>query len=640
MKSNSKKISFTIGILIIIIVALLAVYTIFNIKEEKIPTVNEEIRSFIGNTQTWDAATDNISESYPKIPWYRVNEEGYLVNFGAPLNFYIPVSDMIPEKPEETVQNFIMEYANLFGITSKKTNIIVNKTKITTNYSTVRFTQTYTDIPVFGTAIIVQINDLGVEYILSDISHNIKHLDSGNISIVPTISKEDAMSIACDLAFQEYNNKSCNETYLGVNYNITTPILTIFDPLVLGATGNIHLVWDVTVYPENSTFYGGQFLIDAHNGELVIKFPLIWDAINRRIRDANNYSNIIGTRRRYEGDGPCGIQEADNAYDIMGDVWNFYWDHFSRDSYHGGGERLRVTINMCKTAYCDRCSPCRPPNAIWDGGLDRIWVGGGLVTDDILGHEFTHGVTNQEIALKGHGESGAIAESFSDIFGEFIDQEYDSHDTTTDNTRWIIGEDSDIIVNWGLTRNMSDPADDNDADVLYDGDWRPTGTNDPDSGGIHHNCGVGNKLCYLLTNGDTFRGYDVYGMGINSIARLYYEVITGNKLGSSSDYHDLFHAMRHAASINGWRTNDINNLYAAGLAVGIAPNPKTIYVDKDNSGAEDGTEDKPFNTLKEAMIEANPYDTLIINEGSYNYEWEFNYVMEIYARGGNVIIRK
>ena len=41
---------------------------------------------------------------------------------------------------------------------------------------------------------------------------------------------------------------------------------------------------------------------------------------------------------------------------------------------------------------------------------------------DVIGHELTHGVTQYEAALEYEGQSGALNESFSDVFGSLVKQ--------------------------------------------------------------------------------------------------------------------------------------------------------------------------------------------------------------------------
>ena len=47
-----------------------------------------------------------------------------------------------------------------------------------------------------------------------------------------------------------------------------------------------------------------------------------------------------------------------------------------------------------------------------------------------------------------------------------------------------------------------------------------------DNGGVHYNSGVGNKAAYLITDGDTFNGYTITGIGITKAAKIYYEAQT------------------------------------------------------------------------------------------------------------------
>ena len=45
-----------------------------------------------------------------------------------------------------------------------------------------------------------------------------------------------------------------------------------------------------------------------------------------------------------------------------------------------------------------------------------------------------------------------------------------------------------------------------------------------DNGGVHNNSGVNNKAAFLITDGGTFNGQTVTGIGITKAARIYYEV--------------------------------------------------------------------------------------------------------------------
>ena len=47
--------------------------------------------------------------------------------------------------------------------------------------------------------------------------------------------------------------------------------------------------------------------------------------------------------------------------------------------------------------------------------------GEGLVTDDVTGHELTHGVNGSESNLFYYYQSGALDEAIADVFGELFD---------------------------------------------------------------------------------------------------------------------------------------------------------------------------------------------------------------------------
>jgi hypothetical protein len=79
-----------------------------------------------------------------------------------------------------------------------------------------------------------------------------------------------------------------------------------------------------------------------------------------------------------------------------------------------------------------------------------------FATDDFVGHEWTHGVTQYEANLIYFMESGALNESFSDIFGETIDL-LNAAGLDPPANRWWIGEDVLRGMLAGI-RYMYDPA--------------------------------------------------------------------------------------------------------------------------------------------------------------------------------------
>ena len=77
-------------------------------------------------------------------------------------------------------------------------------------------------------------------------------------------------------------------------------------------------------------------------------------------------------------------------------------------------------------------------NAFWTHNLIAFGDGNNnnpLVELDVVAHELTHGVTQYEANLQYYYESGALNESFSDIFGKAVE-----FDTFGDSGNLAIGQ--------------------------------------------------------------------------------------------------------------------------------------------------------------------------------------------------------
>ena len=144
-------------------------------------------------------------------------------------------------------------------------------------------------------------------------------------------------------------------------------------------------------------------------------------------------------------------------------------------------------------------------------GNDDIYVGQGageFIQDifgspDVMGHEYQHGVDAYRASLNYEGESGAIDESFADIFGEAVE-------------RFIRGTNdfkigSEVRFN-GMMRSFISPnnpgftlfpnnAGANQPDRYNGFYWKNTSNMNDDRGGVHRNSGVQNHMFYMLVNG-------------------------------------------------------------------------------------------------------------------------------------------
>ena len=248
-------------------------------------------------------------------------------------------------------------------------------------------------------------------------------------------------------------------------------------------------------------------------------------------------------------------------------TWAFYNEKFSRNSYNGAGAVIKSYVHYSNNYV----------NAFWDGS--RMTYGDGdvsqgyrpLVSLDICGHEISHGVTTYSANLTYSNESGALNESFSDIFGECIEN------YAKGNHDWMMSCDIGVS-SCGAFRNMMNPNQYSDPDT-YKGTYWYSGTSD--NGGVHTNSGVQNKWFYILTQGesgsdDNGYNYNVIGIGLDKASRIAYRNLTVYLTASSNYSVARAGAIQSATDLYGAGSPEVIATTEAWNAVGVyAPAPDT-----------------------------------------------------------------
>ena len=176
-------------------------------------------------------------------------------------------------------------------------------------------------------------------------------------------------------------------------------------------------------------------------------------------------------------------------------TFEYFKNTFSRNSINGQGGNIVSLVNV---ADDDGSSM---ENAFWNGKAVFYGNGGSYFKPlagglDVAAHELGHGVVTSTANLEYYGQSGAINETYADIFGSMVDRE-----------DWLIGEDitKTTYSPSGAMRNMADPHNQGSAGDPY---WQPKhlsemylGNND--NGGVHLNSGIGNYVYYLYASSIT-----------------------------------------------------------------------------------------------------------------------------------------
>ncbi len=147
---------------------------------------------------------------------------------------------------------------------------------------------------------------------------------------------------------------------------------------------------------------------------------------------------------------------AKRAYAETKAVAEFYKDLFGRNSIDNAGMALISSIHY-SVGY---------NNAFWNGSQMTYGDGDGNIfvdftkSNDVIGHELTHGVTQHSLGLNYTNQAGGLNESMSDVFGSMFRQWQAKQDVT--KADWLIGKEimGPGAIDRGFTclRDMSNPA--------------------------------------------------------------------------------------------------------------------------------------------------------------------------------------
>jgi Zn-dependent metalloprotease len=282
----------------------------------------------------------------------------------------------------------------------------------------------------------------------------------------------------------------------------------------------------------------------------------VGDAVkDRRIHDAQQQTTLPGELVRAEGAEATGDVAVDEAYDYMGATWDFFASVYGRNSWDDAGAELVGTVHFDRDY----------PNAFWNGEQMVYGDGDGEIFNrftiavDVIGHELTHGMTQAESQLEYQGQSGALNESVSDVFGSLVKQHLAAE--TADAADWLIGEGLfTAAVNGVALRSMAAPGTAYD-DPVVGTDPQPAHMDDfvettDDNGGVHINSGIPNHAFYLFATA-------LGGFAWEKAGRIWYATCTDPALAIDADFQAfadltlshaeaLFGEAERAALVDAW----------------------------------------------------------------------------------------
>ena len=453
-----------------------------------------------------------------------------------------------------------------------------------------RYQQAHKGVPVFGGEAIVHLRADGDLFAVTDDLVSAVEADTQ-----PDLSERAAI----DLAVAEQECPAC----------LTAEPKA--DLWVLRHGGRDHLVYRVRLEREDGSDDTARpvLFIDAHTGEKVSEYNDLQTAtgsgsslysgtvsietylrssnstyyledISRKVGTFDNRNTTLSTYRFTDANNVwdsssqrAGVDAhfgAEKFYDYLLNV------HGRRGIDGSGGPGYYTSIDgVTKLVSSKVHYGTNYNNAFWNGSYMTYGDGDGvqfspLVTADICGHEMQHGVTERTANLTYSGESGALNESWSDVFGAMNERYIRGENANT----WLIGEDAYTPGTAGdALRYMDDPHRASNGGFTADDDpdhysERYTGT--ADNGGVHINSGIANKAFYLLAKGGTHHlGGSMTGIGADKAAAIWYKALTTYMTSSTNFAGARTGTLNAAAALYGSGTTEYNAVAQAWCLVGV-----------------------------------------------------------------------
>ena len=297
---------------------------------------------------------------------------------------------------------FFRQYGSIFGISQPDGQLKeVGRQQDRTGATHISYQQYYAGIPVFGAVLKAHFN-------AKNQLRTVNGTAVPNILVNPVPVRSAAS--AAETAIAKVNEVL--KPTMAVSAR-RTQLMVFQAGLAQGVDLGTHLVWEIEV--GNGKNVREFVFVDAHNGKVVDQITGTPDSLYRRAYDGQN---LPGVPPSYpddpfwkEGDAfPTPSQEANNMIIVSQETYDFYSHAFERDSFDGHGAIM--------DSIFDRGYSC--PNASWNGTFISFCPG--FTTDDVTAHEWSHAYTEYTDGLIYQWQSGALNESYSDIYGETVDQ--------------------------------------------------------------------------------------------------------------------------------------------------------------------------------------------------------------------------
>ncbi len=495
------------------------------------------------------------------------------------------------DQPSGSLNSFFEKHGKELGLSDNSTMKLVDSQTDELGIVHQTYQQMYAGIPVY--AGIMKLHQRG-----SKVTANGKIHQNLNLSTSSGLTSEEAIQSALhQLRAEKYAWQSVSNEMLLQRIsknpdttNYPSPVL-----MVLPSENDFKLVWEMKILALTPHFER-QIFVDAQSGEIVDSIELTCthnsigsgttrysgsqtfntDSISAsyyRLRDYSRGGGIetYNALEFESADLPDSaadfidftntwmmddsINQDDAALDVhwgLQQSYDYFFNDHGRDSWDGDGITMIAYVHVGSGWF----------NARFNGRWMEFGDGTGhpLTSLDVVAHEMTHGVTRSSAGLIYRNESGALNESFSDIFGAEV--EFMATPAMAD---YFIGRENFTF------RDMSAPNDFGHPDT-YGGTHYYVGP--ADNGGVHINSGVQNFWYYLLVEGgsgtnDLGLPYSVLPLGHTEAAQIAYRNLNFYLTPGSTFLDARQGALAAAEDLFGSCSFQVDQVLAAWYAVGV-----------------------------------------------------------------------
>ena len=336
----------------------------------------------------------------------RVTEEsatgkvGFIAARGAEADLYPALAGNTTAKASAKTDAYLEQYGAAFGASKgelTRTGVMPNRYGWTVSY-----VQKFEGVEVFASRLKANVDKDGdltaiTGFVVPDL----------DLSVKPQFNAGQAADAAVRFVAAEPADREGAPAVAGKKLKAVEQELVVYRTGALRGddTGENVLAYLVEV---TGPSVRDMVIVDANTRKPINRWSTVNDALDRELYEQSPSSEPIWS----EGDPfPGGLNEdQQNLVNSAGESYWLYANTFGRDSYDGLGAVMK-TVNNDPGISC--------PNANWNGATTNYCDG--VTSDDVVSHEWGHAYTEYTSGLIYQYQSGALNESYSDVWGETLD---------------------------------------------------------------------------------------------------------------------------------------------------------------------------------------------------------------------------